>query len=266
MDRDETWGEYAAIADLYDHVTLYRERADVPFYVEEATACGGAVLEAGCGTGRVLVPIARAGVEIVGLDASEAMLGVCRERLAAEPAEVRSRARLVSGDMRIFDLGRAFRLATTPFRAFQHLLTVKDQVACLDCLRRHLEPGGRLILDVFNPSLELLVRDDLGVEFAEEPPFVAPDGRRVVRRARITARDRARQVQNVELLYDVTHPDGRRERIVQAAAMRWFFRYEAEHLLARCGFEVEAVHGGYDRSAFGSREPGELIVIARRTR
>lgn len=255
--------DYGVIAELYDHVGLYRERADVAFYLEEAGAAGGPVLELGCGTGRVLLPVARAGTEIAGLDASERMLAVCRERLTAEPAAVRERVSLVRGDMAGFELGRAFALVTTPFRSFQHLLTVERQLDCLRCARRHLVPGGRFILDVFNPSLEMLAREASPAEFGEEPPFTVPDGRRVVRRVRIPARDRSLQVQDVELLYDVTHPDGRAERVVHATRMRWLYRFEAEHLLARSGFAVTAVYGGYDRCAFGAREPGELLVVAR---
>src|SRR5688572_4868126 len=76
---------YAPIADLYDHVGLYRARPDVEYYVEVARAEGGPVLELGCGSGRVLIPTARAGIEVVGIDASESMLHVCRERLDREP-------------------------------------------------------------------------------------------------------------------------------------------------------------------------------------
>ena len=82
--------------------------------------------------------------------------------------------------------------------------------------------------------------------------------------ARITARDYFSQVQDTELIYYVTHPDGRQERLVHAFPMRYLFRFEAEHLLARCGFEVEALYADYDKSPYGSKYPGELIFVARR--
>lgn len=146
--------EYAFIADIYDFIVPYRDRPDLAFFVEAAKESGGPVLEVGCGTGRVLIPTARAGVEIVGLDLSPHMLDVCRKRLRDESADVQSRVRLVQADMRDFELSQAFQLVTTPFRSFQHLTTVEDQLACLKCIQRHLVKGGRLILDVFNPSLE----------------------------------------------------------------------------------------------------------------
>jgi SAM-dependent methyltransferase len=254
--------EYELIAELYDHVVPHRERQDVGFFVEEAVASGGPVLEVGCGTGRVLIPTARAGVEITGLDRSPRMLQVCEENLQAEPSEVRARTRLVEGDMRAFDLGNTYRLIMLPFRPFQHLITVADQLECLRTLQRHLDDTGTLILDLFNPSLHHLVRDNLGEEFGDEPEFTMPDGRRVVRKHKTVARDLWNQVNQNELIYEITHTDGRRERIVHAFAMRYLFRFEVEHLLERCGFRVQRVYADHDRSPFGSKYPGELIVVA----
>ncbi|HEY1306045.1 MAG TPA: class I SAM-dependent methyltransferase [Vicinamibacterales bacterium] len=256
--------EYAAIAELYDHVTLYRDRADVAFFVDAAVQADGPVLEVGCGTGRVLIPTARAGIEITGLDLSSSMLDVCRRRLRDEPVVVQHAVTLVQTDMRHFDLGHTFALATIPFRPFQHLLTIDDQLACLACIRRHLVDGGRLIFDLFNPSLDALVNLRLGEESGAEPEFVMPDGRRVIRCFKVVAADRFEQINDIELIYDVTHPDGTASRLVHAFRMRYLFRYEVEHLLARSGFVVEHLYAGYDRSAYGSTYPGELVFVAKR--
>lgn len=256
--------EYEGAAEFYDYVVPYATRGDVEFYVDEALAANGPVLELGCGTGRVLIPIARAGVTIDGLDGSPNMLARCREKLLAEPAKVQSRVTLHEGDMRSFELRKQFALVTIPFRPFQHLLTVDDQLACLRSIHRHLTSEGRLILDIFNPSIDLLVNRPLGVEMVEGPPFEMPDGRSVTRSFKISNPDRFEQVNDIELIYDVTHRDGRTGRQVHAFRMRYLFRYEAEHLLARSGFAVEQLYAGYDRSAYGSTYPGELIFIARK--
>jgi SAM-dependent methyltransferase len=255
--------EYAFVADLYDHVTAYRERPDIGFYVEAARQSGGPVLELGCGTGRVLLPTARAGVDIVGVDLSPHMLGVCRKRLANEPADVQSKVQLVLADMRDFSFSRKFKLITIPFRAFQHLTTSADQLACLENVRRHLADGGVLILDLFNPSLDALVNRPTGEELEEGPEFYTTDGRRIIRRFRMVAPDRFQQVNQVELIYYVRHPDEREERLVHSFTMRYLFRFEAEHLLARAGFAVEQVYAGFDKSAYGTSYPGELILVAR---
>lgn len=265
MGRAGGYDEYAFTAEFYDHIVPYRNRQDVAFFVEAAKESGGPVLEVGCGTGRVLIPIAQAGIQIVGLDLSSHMLRVCRERLLCESEEVQSRVQLVEADMRDFELGQTFKLVTTPFRPFQHLTTVNDQLSCLESIHRHLAKDGRLILDIFNPSLELLVRDNTGQEFGEEPEFVMPDGRRVVRRHRFVAKDLFNQINHGELIYYVTHSDGREEQLVHAFPMRYVFRYEAEHLLARSGFALEDIYADYDKSPYGSKYPGELIMVARKS-
>jgi SAM-dependent methyltransferase len=206
------------VPELYDHVIPYATRPDVGFYVGLAKESDGPVLELGCGTGRILIPTARSGIEIVGLDASASMLDACRRRLATEPPELRGRVGLYHGEMRDFELARRFRLVTIPFRPFQHLLTVADQLACLAAIRRHLATDGRLVFDVFNPSIHNLAKPADGAETDEEPPFTLADGRTVVRRHR---------------------------------------------MLARAGLTVEAVYSDFDRSAYGSRYPGELIFVAR---
>jgi hypothetical protein len=188
---------------------------------------------------------------------------ICGERL--------NRARAVGTGPRMcfahvdFDLEQRFTLATIPFRPFQHLLTVEDQLACLATIRRHLVDGGRLILDVFNPALEQLV-DPIGLEFGEEAEFLMPDGRRVVRRMKTVAANRFTQVNDHELIYYVTHPDGRGERLVHAFSLRYLFRFEAEHLLARSGYVLEQVYADYEKNAYGTTYPGELIFVARASR
>ena len=125
---------------------------DVPFYVElaqEAAARGEAVLELGCGTGRVTIPIAQAGVEVVGLDNAPAMLDIARRKAAAAGVDVR----WVTGDMRTFRLDRRFGLVIIPFRSFLHMLTDADQQACLSRVYEHLLPGGRFALNFFVQKL-----------------------------------------------------------------------------------------------------------------
>jgi len=263
MDESSGYDEEFA-AELYDHIEPYKNRQDVAFYVEMAQQSGGPVLEIGCGTGRVLIPTAQAGIEIVGLDNSEHMLAVCREKLSPEPAEVQSRVELVRGDMRRFDLGRTFALVTTPFRPFQHLITVEDQLSCLASIHRHLADGGTFVLDLFNPDLQRLVDEKYLTEQEDEEPFTMPDGRRVTRRNRIASRDPFNQIHQCELVYYVTHPDGREERLVHAFPFRYLFRFEGEHLLARSGFRVEDVYADFDKSPYGSKYPGELILVARK--
>lgn len=265
MSSSIPYDEYSSGAEFYDWVTPYRARQDVGFFVESARAAMGPVLELGCGTGRVLIPTARQGVRITGLDASSAMLGLCRSKLEQEPEDVQQRVTLVRGDMRSFDLHRPFELVTTPFRPFQHLLTVEDQRACLAAIHRHLVPGGKLILDVFNPAIDRLAAPQTPGSWDEDADFTLPDGRRVRRRVRIVGRDLLRQILEVEFLFVVTHVDGREEHRVHDFRLRYLYPHEAEHLLARSGFDVEDLFSDYNKSPYGAQYPGELIFIARKT-
>jgi SAM-dependent methyltransferase len=236
------------IARTYDAVyaALRDPSGDVGFYRSLAVASGGAVLELGCGTGRTLLPIAAAGVPCVGLDASAAMLAVLREK-ARDVA-------VVQGDMRSFDLGRRFALVTIPFRAFSHCLTVEDQLACLAAVRRHLAPGAALAIDVFDPMLEVLalgtVPERLGAEFAYAG--------HTMRRWETTVFDRSHQTLAVTFRFEGGPPEVTGTTTV---TLRWFYRYELEHLLGRAGFTELDVFGGFDCRPWSAG--GETVIVAR---
>lgn len=254
--------EVEGISELYDSVTLYRDRPDVDFYVEEARAHGGKILELGCGTGRVLIPVARLGLEITGVDSSPRMLSQCQLRLDGEPPEVRDKVSLVQADMRDLDIPGRFSLAMIPFRPFQHLIAVSDQIAALQAIHRHLEPGGRLILDVFNPNLKYLL-EDRSDEREDTAEVELPDKRSFRRTARISAVHIVDQYSEAELIYYVRDAAGNTQRLVHGFLMRWYWLYELEHLLARCNFRVRAVFGDFNRSPLTDASP-EMIFIAER--
>jgi SAM-dependent methyltransferase len=249
------------VAQFYDPVYDSLERRDVQFYVDCAVKSGGPVLELGCGTGRVLIPTAQAGCKITGLDVSLYMLDRCREKLAAQPQDVRSRVRLVQADMTAFDTGEKYALITIPFRPFQHLITVPEQKACLTCVQKHLAPGGRLVFDVYYPYLPALVDPKYLMEMQVDPEITLDDGRILRRTSRIAAFHRAEQYNDVELIHYVKYPDGRQERLLHAFKMRYFYRFEMEHLLALAGFEVVEFFGNFDRSPFTAESP-EMIFVA----
>jgi SAM-dependent methyltransferase len=211
------------------------------------------VLELGCGTGRALLPIARDGIACTGVDTSQAML----DALAAKDPP--SNLRLHCAPMQRFDLaGERFALIFSAFRAFQHLYSVGDQLACLACVRRHLAPGGRLAFDVFNPRLSRIA-------LLEEPEFeelrFAVTGDEVVRFTSLT-RDVGRQVQRVRLRYERRSGDRVVGDDVAEFEMRWFHRFEIEHLLARAGFALEALYGDFAHGAFTGASPS-IVAVAR---
>ena len=148
--------------DLYDAITEFHiagssVEGDVEFYRAMAARTGGPILDVGCGTGRIASVLASDGFEVVGLDLSEPMLRVARRRRASLAAEVAARMTFVCADMTGFELDRTFALLLVPARAFQFLLTVEAQRSALASMRRHLAPGGELVLDLFDPRLDLCV-------------------------------------------------------------------------------------------------------------
>jgi SAM-dependent methyltransferase len=249
------------IADYYDESPIVRGRTqDVAFYREAVREFGDPVLELGCGTGRITMALAQMGKRVTGLDLSERMLERAAKKRSMLRTEERERLHLVQGDMAKFDLGEKFRLIIIPFRPFQHLLEVKAQMACLDCVRKHLMPGGRLILDVFQTDAERMhdpvhMRETLIVEYKTS------DGRKVRITERVAAFHRAEQINDVEMIFAIEHPGGKKERLVFAWPLRYFFRYEVEHLLARSGFRVKSLYGNFDRTPLEDASP-EMIFVA----
>jgi len=249
------------IADYYDSSPMVTQRTqDVAFYTSAARKVGDPVLELGCGTGRITLAIAEAGYRIVGLDISERMLQRAVTKRGALRREGRERVHLIQGDMTRFDLGEKFRLVIIPFRPFQHLLHTEEQIRCLECVRKHLAPGGRLIVDFFQTDPERMHDPKFQVA-SRLVEYDLPDGRHVTLSERVAAFHRALQRNDVEMIFDVTYADQRKERLVMAWTLRYFFRYEVEHLLARCGFQLEATYGAFDGGALKNDSP-EMIFLA----
>lgn len=257
--------EDAFVAEYYDATWIVRERADVDFYVDCAKAHGDPVLELGCGTGRVLLRLGEAGHRVCGLDLSPHMLARCREKFSRLPVETQNRVRLVAGDMTAFDLGEKFALIIIPFRPFQHLLAVEDQLACLNAAKRHLAPDGRLVFDLFQTDARRMHDPFFLTERPVPGDVTLADGRIVRVRERTIAFHRAIQCNDVELIYCVTHPGGRAERLPNPFRIRYFFRYEVEHLLARAGFRVAELFGDFTRSPLRDDSP-DMIFIAEHAR
>ena len=274
MDRDNAYQSTESV-ELYDAVFAGRDDGD--FWRTVVAAGADPVLELGCGPGRVLLRLARAGHEVTGLDLSPHMIDFCRTRLRGESDEVRDRVDLLVGDMTAFELGRVFGAILVPFGGFQHLLTVEQQLACLERCAAHLRPGGRLVLDLLNadPAPVAAGADDARPAMAadaveESAPNAAAagdveltDGRRVGFSMTETGYRHADQCMTYEVVYDVVEADGSARRLVEATTLRYIFRFELEHLLARAGFRLTALYGDYDCSAFGEQSPA-LIAVAER--
>lgn len=251
-------GTAAHYEDPAYYEATYRRRAeDVAFYVERATRARGVVLEVGCGNGRITLPIARAGRDVVGVDLSAAMLGDLRARLRAEPAEVRDRVKVARADMRRMRLGRRFRLVICPFNAFLHLYERVDVERFLARVHEHLEPRGRFVVDVSIPEPEELARDPEKPH--RVPPFKYP-GVGKVRYAERFDYDRLRQVLFVSMEFE---PVGGGEPFATPLAHRQFFPRELEALLHYNGFAIEETVGDFEGGPTQTTSNLALVCKAR---
>jgi len=253
-----------ADAAFYDYCFTGLE-GDVQFYVEEARQAESPVLEIGCGTGRILLPIAQAGVPIVGLDRSATMLTILRRKLSKLNTETQSRVELVEEDMRDFSLGQKFDLITIPYRAFLHLLTSKAQRQTLSCLREHLTDKGRLIFNIFDPSHELIAArlGPLGAALHKDSEFTHPDtGRRVI--VWFSGQyDPAQQLLDAYFIFEELDDEGKLiAKTYSPLTLRYVYRYEMRYLLELCGYKVEALYGDFRRGAFRYGE--EQVWVARK--
>ena len=226
--------EYDAIARLYDEWSRSVVE-DVPFYVEEARASGGPVVELAVGTGRIAVPIAASGVSVIGVDSSEAMLEICAERAALAGVELDLRF----GDLRDPPVSERVPLVTCPFRSLLHLRTDADRRRALRSVRRLLAPSGRFVFDVFAPA-----RDDI-----EET-----HGRWLEREHGIWERaDWDEETRTLTL----SVRDANASSTMQLA---WLSADEWTTLLAEEGFTVVACYGWFDRRPYAGGEDSIWIT------
>jgi len=251
--------QYHPIAELYDgYPGCYLE--DIPFFAEEATRVSGPVLEVGVGTGRLALVLAAAGVDVMGIDSSPAMLRVLAHKRAQWP-DLPGRVQALVADMRCFALHQRFPLAIIPFRTFLYLLTRADQRQALRAIRRHLAPGGRLAMAFFVPPLASIA---LGrTTRAQMARFPAPAGP-----GEVVAYDWSEFAPRRRVISHITYEwvNGHGQPIRQmehALVCRYVFPGEVPPLLESCGYRVAAAYGGFDRRPLAA-DSHEQIWIAER--
>jgi SAM-dependent methyltransferase len=250
---DDPYRRIAAFYDL-EHLSF---RDDVDFYIGFVEAVGDPILELGCGSGRLLVPLASAGYRVTGLDRSCAMLERAQERTDDEGLD--SLITLFEGDLDNAPRapGGPFGVAIIALNGFLHLTTAIDQRGALQAIHGALDPRGQLLIDVLNPSPELLRSFDHA--FTHEGAWTEPDGTRVDKFAarRLSP---ATQTIHTELWYDQTSPDGTVRRIATNYDLRYVHRAELELMLELAGFAEWQVYGSYELDPFD--DGAERLIVA----
>lgn len=272
-DPPESEDAFEDFAELYE-LTHRGKDDDLELYLGAASDVEAPILEIGCGTGRVAFALANAGHEVVGVDLSSSMLAIARRKLDELAPDVRDRVRLEQQDMVKLDLGSSrFPLVLMPFAELAHLPDRKQHEETLARIHRHLEPGGTLILSMSNwdaretrihyePTRRTGFGPSMPLTF--EGIFEDRDGDRLIHRYLARGYDPSRQMALHAYVHEITDRDGRMiAKKTHLIPIRYIFRFEMELLLENAGFEIEALHGYYDRSPF-RHDSRRMIFVARK--
>ena len=238
MDDNRHPSPYVA-PELYD-LMFDSLDFDVPYWVETAKAAAGPVLEIACGTGRVLLPIRKAGVDIDGIDQSPEMIGRLKDKAAAAGLAVRAEV----ADMRDFETGRRYNLIFCGFNGFAHCETTADQLACLRASLRALAPGGALVIHMSYPGPAYWLEPE-GKAVLEHEVVLSCGGKLQMWDNRTKDIVGQRQDSVVEI-WEIDAAERPKAVHKFSTAQRWVYRFELELLFAAAGFVRWEFLGGFD--------------------
>lgn len=245
---------YEGVGEFYD---LFADNSDIPFYLKHAREAGSPILDVAAGSGRVSIPLAEEGFEVVALEASDSMAEHAKSRISLLPTQIASRITLVQGDMRRFSLHRHFSMIVIP-NSFGHALTTEDQLSTLSCIRAHLAPDGFFILDLFPGAIQ-----HEHAKFKDGPVPIG-DGRQVTRSG-VMRLDPIRQLLRADLEYTVTRADGRQQKtITVTSGAAVIYNREADLLVRQSGLEVVKEYGSFDMEEY-SHASGRRILILKKS-
>jgi len=249
---------YKTTAKYYDSDNKDLLNDDIDFYIQYANELNGNVLEVGCGTGRITIPLARAGHQVCGVDISQPMLDILAEKLKKESKATVENLEVIPGDMRNFNFNEKFKLIFIPFRTFQNLVTDEEQKNCLQCCHQHLEDDGLIIVNVFRPWG---IIDESWIQ-PEQTDYETTKNGVTVKRTHIRESvDSQNQIIYPTLIYYVTE-SGKTEKFYEYLQMKYFYPDQLRDLLKQNGFEVIDEFGYYDKCKL--EDGSEIIFVCRK--
>ena len=232
---------------------------DLPILEAYAARTGGPILELGCGTGRALIPLAQAGYDVTGVDLSLTMLQIAQAKATASGAA--KRITLLAGDYAEVELGGPYRFAFTVMNTFLHLPDQTAQLRALTHWRKHLGPRGLLLIDILHPDPATLAGLDGRLELART--WTDPDSGQITMKLLARTVDLAEQLLHIYHIYDEIEPNGQVHRTVAPYMLRYLWRFEAELLLEKAGYTLEAIYGNWDMAPLQSASE-RMILVARK--
>ena len=232
---------YDIWANLYDAV--YEDVVDdIPYYINQIKKPDYEVLELGCGTGRVSIPIAEITSNLTALDLSAQMVTILKEKSVQKGLLLDC----VIGDMRSFVLDSKFDLVIIPFRGFQSLLTVSDQEQCLAAIHKHLKHDGKVIVDMFFPSLEMFDQDSR-VFYDVKKMYDEASGRSTLVKHK-SSFDTHTQVIQTTLIVEISRDGTVTETRYADFPLRYIHPREAEYLFLNNGFITKNIINNFTNS------------------
>jgi len=239
---------------IYDQYNQGRHQQELGFYSQELASCTGPVLEVACGTGMILLPLLKQGIDIYGFDLSGQMLEQLYTKAEAENVQ-NIRRRVTQQNMIDFQIDVEFEAIFIPARSFLHLSAQEDQLACLRNIHRHLRDDGTFMLNFFTPSLPALLSFlDPDPEFSEFGQFPHPDGKGAIKVSVRQTNDLSEQIQYITWRFDLGD-----ELHDSPMLVRWIYRQEFELLAKLSGFQVSALYSGFDKSPYHG--DGEMVWV-----
>ncbi|WP_413176446.1 class I SAM-dependent DNA methyltransferase [Anabaena azotica] len=251
IDNNRTYEYDGNLYDRFEEGSLYylEQQQDIPFWLDIAKEYGESILELACGTGRIAIVLAQHGFQVTGIDISNSMLEAARKKS--------SQVEWKKADVRDFDLDKKFSLIIFPYNSLHHLLTTEEIEACFNCVKKHLHPTGKFVIDITNPSPQYLLELFVSKQRTISSIFQIDDGGEMVVATRTREYEADKQILRLKRYYKFPHQT---EEVIEELKFRLYFPQEFKSVLRYNGFKSEKLYGDYSKNTFTSDSP-QMIVL-----
>ncbi|WP_242218716.1 bifunctional 2-polyprenyl-6-hydroxyphenol methylase/3-demethylubiquinol 3-O-methyltransferase UbiG [Bacillus cereus group sp. BfR-BA-01380] len=251
---------YENTARFYDFEER-RDHREVSFYLERASKLSGDILEIACGTGRITLPLAQAGFSVWGIDLSEYMLHLLKEKLHAMSSEIQKKVHLQQANMTNFTMNRSYDFILIPGISYQALLHKEDQIECLKMVYKHLKADGEFIFNVFRPFKKL---DETWIqpEMLQWEKIDLQTGSTIQKFHIARAIDVENQIIYPEYIFRITHENGTKEELKEQLSLKYYYYEQITDMIQAAGFTIAEQYGNYDGCSI--EEGSEMIFVCRK--
>ncbi|MGG0238446.1 class I SAM-dependent DNA methyltransferase [Bacillus rhizoplanae] len=255
--KGNLYGNTARFYDLEER----QDRGELSFYLERASNSSGDILEIACGTGRITLPLVQAGFHVWGIDLSENMLNLLKEKLHTTSSEFQNKIHLQQANMTNFNMNKNYDLILIPGIAYQALLNKEDQIECLKTVYKHLKANGEFIFNVFRPFKKL---DETWIQPETlQWEKIDPQTGSTIQKSHIAkAIDVENQIIYPEYIFRITHVDGTKEELREQLSLKYYYYEQITDAIQSAGFTITEQYGNYDGCSI--EEGSEMIFICKK--